>query len=63
MGADCVADVTPSLKELGEDFFKMVTASPVPVDMRALRALKRSPLALDLYAWLTYTVKLATTTD
>ncbi|ADW71458.1 replication protein RepA [Granulicella tundricola] len=42
--------------ELGEDFFKMVTASPVPVDMRALRALKRSPLALDLYAWLTYTV-------
>jgi Plasmid encoded RepA protein len=26
----------------------------VPVDMRALRALKRSPLALDLYAWLTF---------
>jgi Plasmid encoded RepA protein len=27
---------------------------PVPVDMRALKALKRSPLALDLYAWLSY---------
>jgi hypothetical protein len=31
-----------------------VIAAPVPVDMRALRALKRSPLALDLYAWATY---------
>jgi hypothetical protein len=40
--------------ELGEDFYTAITAAPVPVDMRALRALKRSPLALDLYAWLTY---------
>jgi hypothetical protein len=37
--------------ELGEDFFTAITNSPVPVDIRALRALKRSPLALDLYAW------------
>jgi hypothetical protein len=37
--------------ELGEDFFTAITNSPVPVDLRALRALKRSPLALDLYAW------------
>jgi Plasmid encoded RepA protein len=41
--------------ELGEDFYEAVTAAAVPVDLRALRALKRSPLALDLYAWLTYT--------
>jgi hypothetical protein len=41
--------------ELGETFFEAITASPVPLDMRALRALKRSPLALDLYAWATYT--------
>lgn len=40
--------------ELGDDFYRAITAAPVPVDMRALRALKRSPLALDLYAWLTY---------
>lgn len=40
--------------ELSEDFYRAITAAPVPVDMRALRALKRSPLALDLYAWLTY---------
>ena len=41
--------------QLGEDFFKAITSSPVPVDMRILKALKRSPLALDLYAWSTYT--------
>ena len=41
--------------ELGEDFYAAITAAPVPVDMRALRALKRSPLALDLYAWLAHT--------
>ena len=40
--------------ELGEKFFDAITAFPVPADMRALRALKGSPLALDLYAWLTY---------
>jgi hypothetical protein len=41
--------------QLGEKFFEAITAAPVPVDMRALKALKRSPLALDLYAWATYT--------
>jgi hypothetical protein len=40
--------------ELGEKFYAAITAFPVPADMRALRALKRSPLALDLYAWLSY---------
>ena len=40
--------------ELGEKFFEYITASPVVSDMRALRALKRSPLALDLYCWATH---------
>jgi Plasmid encoded RepA protein len=40
--------------EVGEKFFAAITAFPVPADMRALRALKGSPLALDLYAWLSY---------
>lgn len=40
--------------ELSEEFFNAITEAPVPVDLRALKALKRSPLALDLYAWLTY---------
>lgn len=43
-----------SVVELGEKFHQAIMATPVPVDMRALRALKRSPLALDLYAWSTY---------
>jgi hypothetical protein len=39
---------------LGEEFYDAVTAAPVPLDIRALRGLKRSPLALDLYAWCAY---------
>ena len=37
--------------ELGPKFFDAVRAYPVPLDTRALRGLKQSPLALDLYAW------------
>ena len=39
---------------LGNRFFNELIDRPVPVDMRALKALKRSPLALDIYCWLTY---------
>ena len=39
---------------LGEQFYLEVIDRPVPIDMRALRALKKSPMALDLYSWLTY---------
>ena len=39
---------------LSEEFFQEITQSPVPIDMLALKALKRSPLAIDLYLWLTY---------
>ncbi len=39
---------------LGEDFFNEIIASPVPLDMNVLKAMKRSPLGLDLYLWLTY---------
>lgn len=40
--------------ELGQDFYEAITAAPVPVDIRALKALKSSALALDLYSLLTY---------
>lgn len=43
-----------SYVELDGEFFRAITANPVPVDLRALRAIKRSPLALDLYSLLTY---------
>jgi hypothetical protein len=39
---------------LGERFFAEAVSSPVPVDMRALRALSRSPLAIDIYTWMSY---------
>jgi hypothetical protein len=41
---------------LGEHFYKAITAAAVPVDMRVLRTIKRSPLALDLYAWVSWRV-------
>src|SRR5262249_53508445 len=47
-------DLWGSWVELSDDFFRAITASPVPLDLRALQALKRSPLALDLYAWATH---------
>ncbi len=39
---------------LSERFFNEITENPVPIDLRALTALKRSPMALDVYLWLTY---------
>jgi hypothetical protein len=45
-----------SYVDLGEKFFEAITAYPVPADLRALRALKKSALALDLYVWATYRV-------
>ena len=40
--------------ELGEKFFEEIMRHPVPLDMNTLKALKRSPLGLDLYVWLVY---------
>ena len=39
---------------LGEQFFNEIIRHPIPIDMNTLTALKRSPLGLDLYLWLTY---------
>ncbi|HEX7072410.1 MAG TPA: replication protein RepA [Hyphomicrobiaceae bacterium] len=39
---------------LSDRFFTEITENPVPIDLRALKALKRSPMALDVYLWLTY---------
>ena len=40
--------------ELGEKFFHEVITNPIPLDLNILKAVKRSPLGLDLYLWLTY---------
>ena len=39
---------------LTEEFFRAITERPVPVKLRALKALKGSALALDIYSWLGY---------
>jgi len=39
---------------LSERFYNEITQNPVPIDVRALKALKKSPMALDVYLWLTY---------
>lgn len=39
---------------LTQEFYEEITERPVPLDTRALSALKGSSLALDIYCWLTY---------
>lgn len=39
---------------LSETFFQEVTTSPIVFYMEALKALRKSPMALDIYMWLTY---------
>jgi len=43
-----------STVKLSETFFNEITNHPVPIDLDALKALKQSPMALDIYCWLTY---------
>lgn len=45
-----------STLQLNQDFFEEVIKAPVPIDLRAYHALRKSPLALDIYTWLTYRV-------
>jgi Plasmid encoded RepA protein len=48
------ASLWESTIELNPKFFESIINNPVPIDMRALKSLKQSPLALDIYCWLTY---------
>jgi len=48
------AGLWQSTVTLSERFYDEVVSTPVPIDLRALRALRQSPMALDLYCWLTY---------
>lgn len=43
-----------STVSLSQKFFEQLVEKPVPVDMDAMMKLKRSPMALDIYFWLTY---------
>ena len=48
------AGLWKSTVTLTDSFYREITEHPVPIDMRAINALKRSPMALDVYSWLTY---------
>lgn len=50
------ASLWGSWVELSADFFELITTKPVPLDMRVLRLIKKSPMALDVYCWATYRV-------
>lgn len=50
------AGLWQSTVTIGESFFDEIIRHPVPVDLRILKALKQSPLALDCYCWLTYRI-------
>lgn len=45
-----------STMELTSDFFHECVTRPVPVDLRVMDALSPSPMAMDIYVWLTYRV-------
>lgn len=42
---------------LSENFFREIVDRPVPIDLRAYKALRKVPLAMDIYCWLTYRMK------
>lgn len=44
----------PGVMELSQEFYDTLTAHAVPLDHRALGALKHSALALDIYTWLAH---------
>jgi hypothetical protein len=39
---------------LSAEFYKKIIDRPIPIDLRALIALRRSPMQIDIYIWLTY---------
>lgn len=39
---------------LGEEFFKEIIEYPIPIDLDVIKAIKKSPMAIDIYCWLTH---------
>ena len=49
-------DKSRAVIRLGERVYDEMVTSAVPLDTRAIKVLQQSPLAMDLYCWLTYRV-------
>lgn len=47
------ANLWESYITLGSEFFAELMRAPVPIDMKTLRAMKRSTIGLDIYLWTT----------
>lgn len=45
-----------NILRISELFYLEIVANSFPVDMRAIKVLRKSPMALDVYMWLTYRV-------
>lgn len=43
-----------SLFRLSDEFFEEIMDKPVPLDLAVLQALRKSPMAMDIYSWLAY---------
>lgn len=39
---------------LSQDFYDMLIDKPIPIDLRALKIFRKSPLEMDIYIWLTH---------
>jgi hypothetical protein len=49
-----LAGTWKSQVRLTDSFFRECVESPVPIDLRAYKALRDVPLAMDIYTWLSY---------
>lgn len=47
-------DEWESYIKLNDDFFNSIIQHPVPLDLNILHCLRKSPMAMDVYAWLMY---------
>jgi hypothetical protein len=54
---DSPTDLTPGVIELTSKFFDSLREHAVPLDPRALAALQKSSLSLDLYTWLSHRLR------
>ena len=43
--------------ELSEPLYEAIIERPFPINLNAVKALRKSPLAIDLYLWLTFRMK------
>jgi len=39
---------------LSDEFYREISAHPIPTDLEAVKALSDSPAVLDLFMWLSY---------